>query len=150
MSYMKTNDQEYRSCGSLNQGAATATASSEPILKAGHLIAIFKRKITVVSRNTWETTIVSVAVVIYHCKWDSRFCLVFLDHRCHFSFKDPYFIGRIASGSGIGRGSNSTYWFRIPDHEWRMALQKSIWRYPPYWKWNTKVVFCLDVWFGLG
>ena len=29
---------------SLNQGAATATAASEPILKAAHLIAIFKTK----------------------------------------------------------------------------------------------------------
>ena len=30
--------------GCLNQGAATANASSEPILRAAHLIAIFKRK----------------------------------------------------------------------------------------------------------
>ena len=33
--------------GSLNQGAATA--STKPILKAAHLIAIFKRKMAVVS-----------------------------------------------------------------------------------------------------
>ncbi len=30
--------------GSLNQGASTATASSEPILKAAYLIVIFKEK----------------------------------------------------------------------------------------------------------
>ncbi len=30
--------------GSLNQGTATATASSEPSLKAAHLIVFFKRK----------------------------------------------------------------------------------------------------------
>ena len=35
--------------GSLNQG--TATASSEPILKAAQLIAGFKRKMVVVSRR---------------------------------------------------------------------------------------------------
>ena len=35
--------------GSLNQGAVTTTASSEPILKDAHLIAIFKRKMAVVS-----------------------------------------------------------------------------------------------------
>ena len=43
--------------GSFNQGAATA--SSEPILKAAHLIAIFKRKVAVVSlkheRNTRDS-----------------------------------------------------------------------------------------------
>ena len=37
--------------GSLNQGTVTATASSEPILKAARLIATFKIKITVVSRK---------------------------------------------------------------------------------------------------
>ncbi len=35
----------------LNRGATTATASSEPIMKADQLIAIFKRKIAVVSLN---------------------------------------------------------------------------------------------------
>ena len=39
---------------SLNQGAATA--SSEPILKAAHLIAIFKRKMSVVSRKQLGNT----------------------------------------------------------------------------------------------
>ena len=35
--------------GSLNQGADTATASSQSILKAAHLLAIFTRKMAVVS-----------------------------------------------------------------------------------------------------
>ncbi len=52
--------------GSLNQGTATATASSEPILKTANLMAIFKRKMAVVSRNFWETSTGSVVVVIYH------------------------------------------------------------------------------------
>ncbi len=55
--------------GSLNQSAATA--SSEPILKGGHLVAIFKRKIAVVSRNTYETPTDSVAVVTYRFQWAS-------------------------------------------------------------------------------
>ncbi len=37
--------------GSLNQDAATTTASSETILKAAHLRAIFKRKMAVGSRK---------------------------------------------------------------------------------------------------
>ncbi len=37
--------------GFLTQSAVTATASSEPILKGAHLIAIFKRKMAVFSRN---------------------------------------------------------------------------------------------------
>ncbi len=36
---------------SLKQGAATSTASIEPILKPANLIAIFRRKMTVVSRK---------------------------------------------------------------------------------------------------
>ncbi len=37
--------------GSLNQGAATTTAFSDPILKAAHIIVNFKRKIALVSRK---------------------------------------------------------------------------------------------------
>ena len=42
--------------GSLNQGAANATTSSGSILKTAHLLAIFKRKMAVVSRKHLENT----------------------------------------------------------------------------------------------
>ena len=55
--------------GSSNQGAATAIASSETILKVAHLIAIFKRS----GSGEQETNIGSVAIVIYRCQWASNF-----------------------------------------------------------------------------
>ena len=42
------------SAESLNQGDATGTASSEPILKAVHLIAIFRWQMALVTRITKE------------------------------------------------------------------------------------------------
>ncbi len=41
---------------SLNQSAASTTTSSEPIFKSDHLIAIFKIKMTVVSRKQLLST----------------------------------------------------------------------------------------------
>ena len=52
--------------GPLNQGADTA--SSEPILKAAIPIAIFKRKMAVVSQKHLEIPTGSVVVVIYCCQ----------------------------------------------------------------------------------
>ncbi len=77
------------SAGSINQGATTATASSE-----------------VYGSGEPETPTASLAVDLYNISEP----LVFLAHHCHFSFKDPCFIGSL----GIGRGSGSTYLFKDP------------------------------------
>ncbi len=66
--------------GSLNQ--CSVIASNEPISKAAHLIAIFK-KMAVVSRKHFGNT---------HRLGASE-PLVFPAHHCHFSFKDSCFIG---------------------------------------------------------
>ncbi len=74
--------------GSLNQGATNA--SSEAILKAAHLRAIFKRKMAVVSQNYLETPPGALAIVKFTAATEP---LVFPARRCLFSFKDPCFIG---------------------------------------------------------
>ncbi len=48
------NPRSKYSAGSLNQG--DTTASSEPILKSAHTIAIFKRKMAVVSQKHLRNT----------------------------------------------------------------------------------------------
>ena len=59
--------------GSFNQGDATATASSEPILKSAHLIASARE-----------------LLVLFYCFWLTM----------SFSFKDPRFISVSGFGSG--------------------------------------------------
>ena len=87
---------------SLNQGAATA--SSELILKAAHLIA--KENWQWWTGNTLEAPTGSVAGVIYRCQWASGVS----SSPPLFFFKDPCFIGNTGSGIGSGSVSGISHW----------------------------------------
>ena len=93
--------------GSLNQGAATA--SSEPILEAAHLIAIFKRKMAVVSRKHLRNTRGSLAAVNDYCFRSGGCFPSDPTHHCHFSFKDLHLVSRFQNWLTRGRGSGRTY-----------------------------------------
>ena len=129
----------YSWAGSLNQIATTASVSIEPISKAAHLKAIFKRKMAVVSWNTGETPNGSVAVVLLPLPVSLSCFSSFSDSPLPFSFKDPCFIGSISSiGSGgcTDSGSSSD---RDSTHSYKdqaldiIALDKHIYR------WNDKI-----------
>ena len=75
----------------LYQGTTSATAFSEPILIAAHLIVIFKRKITVLSQKYLK----------YTDRLGSHLPLLLVFPAHHFYFRDLYFIGSTGSGSII-------------------------------------------------